>query len=88
MRMCPLSRALCINLTGFYTGTGLLLSPTLFITCAHVVLERQAALPDVTWTHFRRDCIKVNGVDADIIAAGDFQIRMMRTSLFSDVKRP
>jgi hypothetical protein len=64
---------LCINLTGFYTGTGLLLSPTLVITCAHVLLERQTALPDVTWTHFRRDFIKVNEVDADIIATGDFQ---------------
>jgi|SRR5271155_1866995 len=73
MRVCPLSRTLCINLTGFYAGTGLLLSPTLVITCPHVVLERQTALQDVTWSHFRRDCIRVNGVDADIIAAGDFQ---------------
>jgi hypothetical protein len=50
-----------------------LLSPTLVLTCAHVVLERQPPYEDATWPHFRRSAISVNGIEADLIAAGAFE---------------
>ena len=41
------------------------------LTCAHVVLEKQPPHKDITWPHLRT--VTVNGIEADIIAAGEFE---------------
>ena len=57
----------------YFSGSGILVSPTLLVTCAHVVEEKQIQPDDVTRVHFKRDAIRVNGIDVDVVAAGNSQ---------------
>jgi hypothetical protein len=59
------------HLIGMFNGSGILLSPTLVVTCAHVVSEKQEDPTDPTWAHFRRTSITVNAIPANILSAGN-----------------
>jgi hypothetical protein len=59
------------HLIGMFIGSGILLSPTLVVTCSHVVSEMHEDATDPTWAHFRRTSITVNAIPANILSAGN-----------------